>query len=238
MDNLQFNNLLSLISDKIKKQDTNMRQSISPQKRLAITLCFLATGDTLWSLMYATRVDETTISKFVPEVCTAIYNVGVNGRISDGGVYKESTLYDAVERNALSFPPDSALPSRNKLIKYTFVADEAFSLTTRLMKPYSQKDLTLNKRIFNYRLSRARRVVENAFGILSNRFRILLSPINLNPDKVELLTLTCCVLHNYLIQIQPYAKTTASDNYENDLKGLQTQQRGNRVSKAALEMRE
>lgn len=60
--------------------------------------------------------------------------------------------------------------------------------------------MTPEKRIFNYRLSRARRVVENAFGILSNRFRILLTPINLSVDKVESITLAVCVLHNFLIE--------------------------------------
>ncbi len=64
--------------------------------------------------------------------------------------------------------------------------------------PYSQVGLTQEKRIFNYRLSRARRVVENAFGILANRFRVFLSPIRLSPEKVETIVLACCTLHNYL----------------------------------------
>ena len=51
---------------------------------------------------------------------------------------------------------------------------------------------------FNYRLSCACRVVENAFGILANCFRIFTTPISLNPDKVELIVLTCCILHNLL----------------------------------------
>ena len=59
--------------------------------------------------------------------------------------------------------------------------------------------MTPERRIYNYRLSRARRVVENAFGILSNRFRIFLSPINLIPEKAEAITFACCALHNFLI---------------------------------------
>lgn len=42
--------------------------------RLETTLRFLATGETYRSLMYATRIHESTISRFIPEVCQTIYN--------------------------------------------------------------------------------------------------------------------------------------------------------------------
>lgn len=58
--------------------------------------------------------------------------------------------------------------------------------------------MTKEQRIFNYRLSRARRVVENAFGILANRFRVLINLISLKPGKARIITLACCILHNFL----------------------------------------
>ena len=58
--------------------------------------------------------------------------------------------------------------------------------------------LTTEKHIFNYRLSRARRIVENAFGILANRFRVFMTPIGLAPEKVEQIVLASCYLHNFL----------------------------------------
>ena len=81
---------------------------------------------------------------------------------------------------------------------YVLVADDVFTLSTYLLKLYSQNGLTMYKRIFNYRLSRARGTVENAFGILSNRFRVFMTSICLSPEKVEVITLGSCVLHNYL----------------------------------------
>ena len=44
LDEEKFNSILNYIKPAIKKQDTNMRKSIQPAERLAITLRFLATG--------------------------------------------------------------------------------------------------------------------------------------------------------------------------------------------------
>lgn len=68
------------------------------------------------------------------------------------------------------------------------------------MKPYtrqaSRDDKT--KSIFNFRLSRARRVTENAFGLLSQVFRVFYQPINIEPSTCDdLITVACC-LHNML----------------------------------------
>ena len=79
------------------------------------------------------------------------------------------------------------------------MGDEAFPLMKNMMRPYPGKFLPENQQIFNYRLSRARRVVENAFGIAASRFRILRREIIAKPEKVERITMAVVALHNFLI---------------------------------------
>ena len=67
-----------------------------------------------------------------------------------------------------------------------------------MMKPYGNRDQTKQQRIFNYRLSRARRVVENSFGILANRFQVLLTTMLHEADTVRLLVKACVLLHNLM----------------------------------------
>ncbi|ENN83008.1 hypothetical protein YQE_00628, partial [Dendroctonus ponderosae] len=102
-------------------------------------------------------------------------NVGTNGRVSDGGVFWESDLSKVLARNCLNIPEDLALPGRTMPVPFVIVADAAFTLSEKILKPYPFKGMSKAQRIFNYRLSRARRVVENAFGVLASRFRILLT---------------------------------------------------------------
>lgn len=100
-------------------------------------------------------------------------DVGTNGRISDGGIYGSSKLNQKIINNTLNIPGPCPLPNRELPVPFVIVADDAFPLKEFIMKPYPRQDLWDNsKRIFNYRLSRARRTVENAFGILAARFRI------------------------------------------------------------------
>lgn len=78
------------------------------------------------------------------------------------------------------------------------------------MRPYSGKALTNEtRRIFNYRLSRARRIIENTFGILVSRWRIFQRPIEMKPKSVESITFATVALHNYLRQTDNATYTPA-----------------------------
>jgi len=125
-------------------------------------------------------------------------DVGTNGRVSDGGVFSNTQFYKRLVKNELYIPQPDNLPKSEIKQPYVLVGDDAFPLMDNLMKRFSRKNLTTEQAIFNYRLSRARHIVENAFGILSSRFRILLKEINLCPEKATMIVLACTHLHNYL----------------------------------------
>lgn len=81
-------------------------------------------------------------------------------------IFSKSSFNFTLENNALNIPSDGV-----------FVADDAFPLRYYLLKPYSQRGpLKKEEKVFNYRLSRARRVSENDFGIMVSRFRIFEKP--------------------------------------------------------------
>jgi len=127
-------------------------------------------------------------------------DIGSYGKEGDSGIFLKSTMGKQVLNGSFSFPNDSTLPGSNIVVPHVIVADEAFRLDTHIMKPYTKKagrdDIT--KTVFNYRLSRARRVTENAFGLLSQVFRVFYQPINLETSTTEDLIWVACCLHNML----------------------------------------
>lgn len=125
-------------------------------------------------------------------------HVGCQGRISDGGVFKITALSKKMENNSLSIPAPELVERSNVVLPYVFVADEAFALKMNLMKPFSGALEQSPKRIFNYRLSRARRVVENAFGLLSATFRVFRKPLLPDLDNAENIVTCCLYLYNFL----------------------------------------
>jgi len=85
---------------------------------------------------------------------------------------------------------------------FVILGDEAYPLKTHLMKPFARKDLACAERVFNYRLSRARRCVECAFGILTAKWRLLKKVIETNVNKAERTVRCICLLHNVIIDLE------------------------------------
>lgn len=126
-----------------------------------------------------------------------VATVGCNGRVSDGGVFKASGVSHFID-TAVETLEKTILPERTVPVPYVFVADDVFPLKPHIMKPYPF-NCQGSMRIYNYRLSRAHRIVENAFGIMSSVFRVLRKPIFLAPERAESIVLAACFLHNYYL---------------------------------------
>ncbi|GFY46006.1 protein ALP1-like [Trichonephila inaurata madagascariensis] len=266
---------VTLVSPSIERNNTSMREAIPAVERIALTLRYLATGETQSSLSYQFRIAQNTISGIIPAVCSAIYHhlgseiqvpesenewkmvaeefwakwnfplclgamdgkhirikppphsgatyrnykgffsivllvvvdanlkflyvdVGTNGRVSDGGVWGKSKLRQAITNGDMNIPEAAALPGLASNLPFVIVADDAFPLMPNIMKPYPGSNLSKECLIFNYRLSRARRVSENAFGILAARFRVFGTTILTSVPNTKLIVLAACSLHNFL----------------------------------------
>lgn len=127
-------------------------------------------------------------------------DIGAYGKNSDGGIFERSTMGQKFANGQMNVPAPAELPGTNVVAPYTLVGDEAFALSDYMLRPYprSSSDPDGSKRAFNFRLSRARRIVENAFGILAERWRIYMRPIELAPTKVNVIVMATILLHNFL----------------------------------------
>ncbi|XP_076284648.1 LOW QUALITY PROTEIN: uncharacterized protein LOC143211103 [Lasioglossum baleicum] len=125
-----------------------------------------------------------------------------------------SLLRQSLQTGELNLPPPSPMPHSSGNFPFVFVADEAFSLHTNVMKPYAKKDLNHEKQVVsNQIMSSARSVVENTFGILVARFRVLLTTMNLDPNNIgETITMDRCPLSQIQQRTTSQAKTVR-DNY-------------------------
>lgn len=118
----------------------------------------------------------------------------------DGGVFKNTTLYEKLENRRMNIPEATVLRVPYSVqVPYMLLGDKAFALNNYTMRPFEgNPEPRTPERVFNYRHSRARRVVENAFGILSSVFRVLRKPMLLEPKIASKVTLTTIYLHNFL----------------------------------------
>lgn len=72
-------------------------------------------------------------------------NVGCNGRVSDGGIFESTDFHDKLINKTLNLP---STDDTTENLNFVFVADEAFALPENILKPYPQKKLSGEQRIF------------------------------------------------------------------------------------------
>ncbi|XP_063238528.1 uncharacterized protein LOC134540023 isoform X4 [Bacillus rossius redtenbacheri] len=137
-------------------------------------------------------------------LCDASYkllfiDVGAYGKSSDSTVFKESVFFKKLKNQQLNIPvPQESYAGFDGPMPFVFVADEGFGLSNNILRPYSGKFLSVKKRIYNYRLSRARRYIECTFIILVYKWRIFHRPLNVDLTLAEDIVSVCCLLHNFV----------------------------------------
>ncbi|CAN8023439.1 unnamed protein product, partial [Ixodes persulcatus] len=125
-------------------------------------------------------------------------DIGEFGSWNDSAVFRSCPIGQNMTSGTLQLPEPQELPHTSVKMPFVLVGDEAFPLMENLMRPYPGTSLTLCEKVYNYRLSRARRIVENAFGILAARWRIFRQIIQAELSTVDNLVWAAVLLHNFL----------------------------------------
>lgn len=131
-----------------------------------------------------------------PDYKFFIVDIGRYGRHSDSSILENSSLYCEFIQGKTILPP-KPLPGITTPVPHVFIGDEGFKLEIFLMRPFPRAGVAQDevKKVFDKQLSRARRVVEYAFGILVQKWRVFLV---LDVDTAEHVVKAACFLHNYL----------------------------------------
>ena len=164
---------------------------------------------------------KKTFSIILMAVCDSKYrfivvDIGDTGRQSDGSVYANSFLGNAIQLNILKLPTDGNMPiGSQRNLPYVFIGDDAFALKTNMMKPYPFQNHLLDEKIFNYHLSSARRTIENTFGIAAIRFRIFYRPIKAEVKTVVFITKAVIIIYSTAPQTLQTKKVRTATFQEN-----------------------
>lgn len=268
-----FKNLLEKLGHVLVKEDTNMRSSIGPQKRLAIFLHWLAHGCEYHELAAEYRIGTSTVHQIIhdilPAVCAlaeteilfpntpsalettmlgfqhlsgvpgcagaidgtfmainkpivfgdAYYcykhfpsilllvcvnstglityaSAGLPGSVGDAAAYNMSKLKENIESGVWLSCAKATVCGQQ--VPPFIVGDAAFSFSSQMMKCYANRpqEQTDSQRRFNYCIIRTRRVVENAFGRLKARWRIVVKNFIRDPKFAGNVAVAACILHN------------------------------------------
>ena len=130
--------------------------------------------------------------------CFTFVDIGDYGSLNDASILSETAFGQAFENS----PTNLNVPCRalhgTETLPYILIRDDTFPLKPWLMKLFPGKGLSEPEKVYNYRLSRGRRTVENTFGILAAKWRSFRTPIKANVDLVKNIAKAALCLHNYL----------------------------------------
>ncbi|XP_064475393.1 uncharacterized protein LOC135389258 [Ornithodoros turicata] len=120
-------------------------------------------------------------------------NVGSPGRYHDAHVYARSRFRELVDSNSFLLPASviEVVP-----VPPIILCDQAFPLTPNPMKPYPTAVAETPEALFNYNLSKSWRIVENAFGRVKARFRLIMKRLECTLPNAKQAIRAACILHN------------------------------------------
>lgn len=171
-----------------------------------------------------------------------VVDVGSYGRHSDSSIFENSAFYQRYIDRKTILPP-KPLPGTLTPVPHVMVGDEGFALQTYLMRPYPKAGMISDprKKLFNVQLSRARRVVENAFGILAMKWRVFLRPIETDELTADCIVKAACCLHNFII-MKNDSRSSANEQSEEVIQPMRaltpTDVTNRRSTNAAIQVRE
>ncbi|XP_071576421.1 uncharacterized protein [Temnothorax nylanderi] len=178
----------------------------------------------------------------------SLLDIGAPGRRSDGGVFNASEIGKRLQNGTLSIPPPRPVQRGGQALPFILVGDEAFPLTQYMLRPYPRSGrLDRRKNVFNYRLSRARRIIENVFGILSARMRIFRKPLIASISTATRIIKATTCLHNFIISEelnQPHTQRRymTLNAHERELRGTGLEDTGtfdrSRPTKSSAQIRD
>lgn len=135
--------------------------------------------------------------------CFSMVDIGAYGNPSDSQIFQNTNFARKLEQNRLFIPKKKVLPGDIDGIPmpFVFLSEEAYHFSENILWPYAiRKNLTNSKRIFNYRLNRAYKMVEGGFGLLSSKWKIFHRPLDTHLEFCDSIVKACCVLHNFVIR--------------------------------------
>ena len=141
-----------------------------------------------YSMILQAVVDHNYLFR---DICT-----GWPGSVHDARVFGNSKLYRLAEAGVILGKEDPRDIEGCRISPYS-IGDSAYPLLSWLMKPFVHgSEMSDSQKIFSYRLSSARIVVENAFGRLKARWRRLRKTKDVATCNAPSIIAACCVLHN------------------------------------------
>ena len=139
--------------------------------------------------------------------------VGWPGSVHDARIFANSKIFRRITQDRL-LADGGTRTILGCQVPICIIGDSAYPIQTWLMKPFSDcSSQTVQQKCFNYRLSRARIVVENAFGRLKARWRRLLKRNDMVTEHIPAVITACCILHNLCeIHGESFNETWLQDN--------------------------